>query len=109
MISQAKDKFPDIENYSNCWPVNDLIMMHLKYALSHARRLELEMAAGKSKKLKVGFQSLVPLHVAATICAEMRVCTIYPFWRCCYSLICSPCAITIVRSHPADDFPRTIR
>jgi hypothetical protein len=42
--------FPDLENYSNYWPVNDIVMMRLKYTSSRARRQELEMAAGKGKK-----------------------------------------------------------
>ncbi|KAH0827355.1 hypothetical protein J3R83DRAFT_3993 [Lanmaoa asiatica] len=25
---KAEDKFPNLNNYMNCWPVNDLIMMH---------------------------------------------------------------------------------
>ena len=38
MIQQAMEKFPDLENYSYCWPVNDMVMMHLKYTSSRARR-----------------------------------------------------------------------
>jgi hypothetical protein len=52
MTSQALDNFPDLENYSNLWPVNDLIMMRLKYTSGRARRKEGEMAAGKSKRKK---------------------------------------------------------
>ncbi|KAF9228566.1 hypothetical protein BS17DRAFT_763344 [Gyrodon lividus] len=48
--NKATNKFPDLENYARCWPVTDFIMMQLKYMSGHARRQELEMAAGKSKK-----------------------------------------------------------
>ncbi|KAG6371890.1 hypothetical protein JVT61DRAFT_3269 [Boletus reticuloceps] len=51
---KVQDKFPDLENYSNCWPINDMIMMRLKYTSSRARRQEMEMAAGKRKSSKVG-------------------------------------------------------
>ncbi|KAF8120037.1 hypothetical protein EV363DRAFT_1158895 [Boletus edulis] len=58
---KVTDQFPDLDNYTDCWPVNDLIMMRLKYTSSRARRQEVEMAAGKSKKSKVGFQySCIP-------------------------------------------------
>ncbi|KAI6159860.1 hypothetical protein EDD17DRAFT_1761915 [Pisolithus thermaeus] len=49
---KAVDKFPDLEDYSNCWPVNDIIMMRLKYTSSRARQQETEMAASKKKKAK---------------------------------------------------------
>ncbi|KAF8449203.1 hypothetical protein L210DRAFT_933952 [Boletus edulis BED1] len=39
--------FPNLENYSNVWPVNDMIMMRLKYTSSRARRCEIKAAAGK--------------------------------------------------------------
>ena len=48
---KAIAKFPDLENYARCWPVTDLVMMRLKYTSSRARRQEMEMAAGKAKKL----------------------------------------------------------
>ncbi|KAI6162922.1 hypothetical protein EDD17DRAFT_1756951 [Pisolithus thermaeus] len=47
ICEKAMDAFPDLENYSNCWPVTDMIMMRLKYTSSRARRQEIEMAAGK--------------------------------------------------------------
>ncbi|KAI6159042.1 hypothetical protein EDD17DRAFT_1762976 [Pisolithus thermaeus] len=50
---KAVDKFPDLEDYSNCWPVNDIIMMQLKYTSSRARWQETEMAASKKKKAKM--------------------------------------------------------
>ena len=28
---QDKTKFPQLENYDHCWPVTDIIRMHLKY------------------------------------------------------------------------------
>ncbi|KAG1781453.1 hypothetical protein EV702DRAFT_1192946 [Suillus placidus] len=31
------DNFPDLENYSNLWPVNDMIMTHLKYMSGRTR------------------------------------------------------------------------
>ncbi|KAI6095614.1 hypothetical protein EDD16DRAFT_1719419 [Pisolithus croceorrhizus] len=49
---KAIDKFPDLEDYSNCWPVNDMIMMRLKYTSSRARRQETEMTVSKKKKAK---------------------------------------------------------
>ncbi|KIJ59116.1 hypothetical protein HYDPIDRAFT_33512 [Hydnomerulius pinastri MD-312] len=49
---KVMDAFPDLENYSNGWPVTDMIMMYLKYTSSRTRRQELEMAAGKGKKVK---------------------------------------------------------
>ncbi|KAG2739431.1 hypothetical protein P692DRAFT_201811526 [Suillus brevipes Sb2] len=52
LLKVALDNFPDLENYSNLWPVNDLIMMRLKYTSGRARRKEGEMAAGKSKRKK---------------------------------------------------------
>ncbi|KAG2106842.1 hypothetical protein BD769DRAFT_1393097 [Suillus cothurnatus] len=45
--SKAVDTFPDLDNYSGCWPVNDIIMMHLKYMLGHARQKEAGMTLGK--------------------------------------------------------------
>ncbi|KAG2342306.1 hypothetical protein BDR05DRAFT_1000944 [Suillus weaverae] len=46
---KALNSFPDLENYSNLWPVNDIIMTRLKYTSGRARRKEGEMAVGKSK------------------------------------------------------------
>ncbi|KAG2053519.1 hypothetical protein BDR06DRAFT_1008659 [Suillus hirtellus] len=46
---KALNSFPDLENYSNLWPVNDIIMTRLKYMSGRARRKEGEMAVGKSK------------------------------------------------------------
>lgn len=53
LFPQAQGTFPDLENYSNCWPVSDIVMMRLKYTSSRARRQETEMAAGKKKTNKV--------------------------------------------------------
>ncbi|KAI6117066.1 hypothetical protein EDD16DRAFT_1520257 [Pisolithus croceorrhizus] len=50
---KAVDKFLDLEDYSNCWPVNDIIMMQLKYTSSCTRWQETEMAASKKKKAKM--------------------------------------------------------
>ncbi|KAI6013800.1 hypothetical protein BKA83DRAFT_4499840 [Pisolithus microcarpus] len=47
VCEKATDAFPDLENYSDCWPATDMIMMRLKYTSSRARRQEIEMAAGK--------------------------------------------------------------
>ncbi|KAG2739034.1 hypothetical protein P692DRAFT_20882132 [Suillus brevipes Sb2] len=47
---KAIDAFPDLDNYSEFWPVNDMIMMRLKYTSGRARQKDVEMAAGKSKK-----------------------------------------------------------
>ncbi|KAG2134999.1 hypothetical protein BD769DRAFT_1664948 [Suillus cothurnatus] len=47
---KAVDAFPDLENYSEFWPVNDMIMMRLKYTLGRARQKEAGMTMGKSKR-----------------------------------------------------------
>ncbi|KAG1892292.1 hypothetical protein F4604DRAFT_1672344 [Suillus subluteus] len=47
--NKALDEFPDLENYSNLWPVNDMMMTHLKYTSSRARQKDGEMALGKSR------------------------------------------------------------
>ncbi|KIK36422.1 hypothetical protein CY34DRAFT_35959, partial [Suillus luteus UH-Slu-Lm8-n1] len=31
MCGKMLNSFPDLENYSDLWPVNDMIMTHLKY------------------------------------------------------------------------------
>ncbi|KAG1867695.1 hypothetical protein F4604DRAFT_1927479 [Suillus subluteus] len=49
---KALDGFPDLENYSNLWLVNDMIMTCLKYTLGRARQKEGEMTVGKSKSKK---------------------------------------------------------
>ncbi|KAI9464874.1 hypothetical protein HD554DRAFT_2040588 [Boletus coccyginus] len=49
-FTKVLEAFPDLEGYSNCWPVNNMIMMRLKYTSSRARCQELDMAAGKGKK-----------------------------------------------------------
>ncbi|KAG1885139.1 hypothetical protein F4604DRAFT_1918802 [Suillus subluteus] len=46
---KAVDAFPDLENYTGYWPLNDMIMMRLKYTSGRARQKEATMAAGKSK------------------------------------------------------------
>ncbi|KAG1750288.1 hypothetical protein EDD22DRAFT_957956 [Suillus occidentalis] len=48
--NKAVDAFPDLDNYSGFWPVNDLIMMRLKYTSRRARQKEAKMASGKNKK-----------------------------------------------------------
>ncbi|KAI6010355.1 hypothetical protein EDC04DRAFT_2905949 [Pisolithus marmoratus] len=52
VCEKATDAFPNLENYSNCWPATDMIMMRLKYTSSHARQQEIEMAAGTGKGKK---------------------------------------------------------
>ncbi|KAG6369918.1 hypothetical protein JVT61DRAFT_13385 [Boletus reticuloceps] len=48
---KATAAIPDLENYRDCWPVNDIIMMRLKYTSGRARRQEIEIAAAaKGKK-----------------------------------------------------------
>ncbi|KAI6169926.1 hypothetical protein EDD17DRAFT_1502809 [Pisolithus thermaeus] len=37
ICEKATDAFPDLENYSDCWPATDMIMMCLKYTSSRAR------------------------------------------------------------------------
>ncbi|KAG1812802.1 uncharacterized protein BJ212DRAFT_1482872 [Suillus subaureus] len=46
---KALNNFPDLDNYNNLWPVNDLIMTHLKYTSGRMRQKVGEMAVGKSK------------------------------------------------------------
>ncbi|KAG2052995.1 hypothetical protein BDR06DRAFT_1009108 [Suillus hirtellus] len=47
---KAVDAFPNLDNYSSCWLVNDIIMMRLKYTSGRARQKEAGMALGKSKR-----------------------------------------------------------
>ncbi|KAG2746667.1 hypothetical protein P692DRAFT_201867553 [Suillus brevipes Sb2] len=47
---KAVDAFPDLENYIEFWPVNDIVMMRLKYTSGRARQKEAEMVTGRSKK-----------------------------------------------------------
>ncbi|KAG1860977.1 hypothetical protein C8R48DRAFT_774237 [Suillus tomentosus] len=55
---KAVDAFPDLENYRDFWPLNDMIMMRLKYTSGRARQKQARMVVGKSKSkknaLKVG-------------------------------------------------------
>ncbi|KAG2109489.1 hypothetical protein BD769DRAFT_1674864 [Suillus cothurnatus] len=50
VCNKAVDAFPNLENYSEFWPVNDVIMMRLKYTSGRARQKEAGMAMGKSKR-----------------------------------------------------------
>lgn len=52
--AQAADKFPDVDNYRNRWPVTDLIKMRLKNTSSRHRKLLQKMAAGKSGGKEMG-------------------------------------------------------
>ena len=78
------EMFPDLENYSNCWPVTDLIMIHLKYTSSHAQRHEVEFVAGKAKWVPILVSSYHPLftsahsgtEVSAVAGVEAHPCTI---------------------------------
>jgi len=65
MVYKAIDEFPDLENYSNLWPVNDMIMTRLKYMSSRARRKEGEMALGKNTRNR-SRQSEVCLSIMLT-------------------------------------------
>ncbi|KAG1818526.1 uncharacterized protein BJ212DRAFT_1479534 [Suillus subaureus] len=49
MHGKVLNNFPDLDNYTNLWPVNNLIMTRLKYTSGHTRQKEGEMAVGKSK------------------------------------------------------------
>ncbi|KAG1761660.1 hypothetical protein EDD22DRAFT_953845 [Suillus occidentalis] len=49
VCDKALDEFPDLENYSNLWPVSDMIMTCLKYTSSHTQRKDREMALGKGR------------------------------------------------------------
>ncbi|KAI9569122.1 hypothetical protein HD554DRAFT_2038311 [Boletus coccyginus] len=35
-FTKVLEAFPDLEGYSNCWPVNNMIMIHLKYTVPPA-------------------------------------------------------------------------
>ncbi len=48
---QAYKAFPDLEDYSACWPVHDLIQMRLKYTSGRAR-LSQRMGARNVKDKK---------------------------------------------------------
>ena len=37
---QTQVKFPELEQYAQCWPVTDLIRMRLKYTSGRERRLK---------------------------------------------------------------------
>jgi hypothetical protein len=50
MVYWAVNAFPDLENYIEFWPVNDIVMMRLKYTSGCARQKEAEMVTGRSKK-----------------------------------------------------------
>jgi hypothetical protein len=45
---QAAKKFPDVDQYHGCWPVTDLIKMHLKNISSKYQKCMQKMAVGKS-------------------------------------------------------------
>lgn len=53
LFDKAVDKFPELKNHQNCWPVTDIIMMRLKYTSSRAQRQEMMMAAGSEQKAEV--------------------------------------------------------
>jgi hypothetical protein len=38
LYTQAADHFPDLHQFSNYWPIRDLIKSHLKYTSSQAKR-----------------------------------------------------------------------
>ncbi|KAG1728473.1 hypothetical protein EDD22DRAFT_961037 [Suillus occidentalis] len=44
---KAANEFPELEKYTNLWPVNDMIMSRLKYTSGCARQKLVEMAVGK--------------------------------------------------------------
>ncbi|KAG2339634.1 hypothetical protein BDR05DRAFT_1003142 [Suillus weaverae] len=50
--NKAVDAFPNMYNYSGFCPVNDMVMMRLKYTSGHARQKEARMASGKNKSKK---------------------------------------------------------
>ncbi|KAG2742396.1 hypothetical protein P692DRAFT_20748571, partial [Suillus brevipes Sb2] len=69
IVYQAINAFPNLDNYSKFWPVNDMIMMHLKYMSGHARQKEVGMAAGKNKKhtFKVSPPNSTKVHTNTSI------------------------------------------
>lgn len=51
-VHQALEAFPVLDDYEHCWPVTDLIKMHLKYTSVRARRAARSRDAGEDKKDK---------------------------------------------------------
>ncbi|KAG1720461.1 uncharacterized protein EDB91DRAFT_1088837 [Suillus paluster] len=49
---KAVNAFLDLENYSGFWPLNNMIMMRLKYTSGRARQKEAKMAVGKTRTTK---------------------------------------------------------
>ena len=47
--TQAMNTFPQLFSYESCWPVNDLMILHLKNTSRH-EKLKLEKAAGHKGK-----------------------------------------------------------
>ncbi|KAG2140901.1 uncharacterized protein EDB93DRAFT_1105818 [Suillus bovinus] len=52
VCDKAVDAFPDLENYEGFWPLNDMIMIRLKYTSGRARQKKARMVVGKSKTKK---------------------------------------------------------
>ncbi|KAF8530152.1 hypothetical protein BU17DRAFT_59924 [Hysterangium stoloniferum] len=44
----TNENFPELDNYVNCWPVDDMIKMQLKYTSSRARLKELKKVTGRN-------------------------------------------------------------
>ncbi|KAF8514004.1 hypothetical protein BU17DRAFT_68560 [Hysterangium stoloniferum] len=45
---KTNENFPELDNYVNCWPVDDMIKMWLKYTSSRARLKELKKVSGRN-------------------------------------------------------------
>ena len=59
--------FPDLDDYSKCWPVTDLIMMRLKYTSSRARLRESAEKARRSPTALVCSCSLTLITLTHTM------------------------------------------
>ena len=46
MVRQAAGEFPDLQNYVNLWPIDDVILTRLKYTSRRARQKEEAILAG---------------------------------------------------------------
>ncbi|KAI6167170.1 hypothetical protein EDD17DRAFT_1752546 [Pisolithus thermaeus] len=77
MHDKAMAAFPDLENYSNCWPVTDMVMMHLKYTSSRVRCQEIEIAAGKAE-MAAGKAKRSRVHSHLSSITNIKLIGIYP-------------------------------
>ena len=50
VMNQAINAFPQLINYENCWPVNDLMLLHLKNTSRHERLKLKKLVVAKAVK-----------------------------------------------------------